>query len=65
MAKIVRMEYESGTTIEVKGVYFKETYREVVELDEKDDPDKVRQELMNRVHDTVDDEILEIRKANK
>lgn len=63
--RVSRMEYECGITIDVKGTYFKETYREVVELDENDDPEKVRQELKDRVHDTIDSEIEEIRRVNK
>lgn len=63
--KIVKMAYEAGVTVEIKDTYFKETYREEIELHEKDDPEKERDALIDRVHERIDSEIVEIRKANK
>lgn len=63
--KVKEMQYESGITIDIEGVYFKETYREIVTLEEGDNPDKVREELQDRVHEVVDKNIEEIRVANK
>lgn len=63
--RIKEIQYEAGITIEVKGAYFKESIREVVEVDENDDPDEVRNDLVDRLHNFVDKQISEIKVANK
>lgn len=62
--KVKEIQFEAGVTIEVKGTYFKETYREVVEIEEGDDVEQVRLDTIDRVHKIVDDQIEEIRRAN-
>lgn len=61
--KISKISYESTVTVQVQGIYYKEDYREEVELDPEDDYEKELSELQKRVHQTVDDAISEIQRG--
>ena len=65
-AKVVRIEYEAGVTVEYKGKYYKENYREARVFECEDiDIDTERQMLVDAVHDVVDKAVVEALEAQK
>lgn len=65
-AKVVRIAYEAGVTVEYKGKYYKENYREERVFEgEEIDIDIERQLLVDAVHDVVDKAVMEALEAQK
>lgn len=67
-AKVVKIAYEAGVTVEYKGKYYKENYREERVFDGEDvdiDIDTERQMLVDAVHDVVDKAVVEALEAQK
>lgn len=65
-AKVVRIAYEAGVTVEYKGKYYKENYREERVFEgEEIDIDTERQLLVDAVHDVVDKAVMEALEAQK
>lgn len=65
-AKVVRIAYEAGVTVEYKGKYYKENYREERVFEGEDiDIDTERQLLVDAVHDVVDKAVVEALEAQK
>lgn len=63
--KITHMSYQSTLTVNINGAYFKEEYREDIDIDPEDNIEEQRQALMDRVHTCVDSAIDEIRRSNE
>lgn len=65
-AKVVRIAYEAGVTVEYKGKYYKENYREERVFEgEEIEIDTERQLLVDAVHDVVDKAVMEALEAQK
>lgn len=65
-AKVVRIAYEAGVTVEYKGKYYKENYREERVFEgEEIEIDIERQMLVDAVHDVVDKAVMEALEAQK
>ena len=65
-AKITKIAYEAGVTVEYKGKYYKENYREERTFEGEDiDIDAERQLLVDSVHDIVDKAVVGALEANK
>ena len=65
-AKVVRIAYEAGVTVEYKGKYYKENYREERVFEgEEIDIDIERQLLVDAVHDVVDKAVMEALEVQK
>lgn len=65
-AKVVRIAYEAGVTVEYKGKYYKENYREERVFEgEEIDIDIERQLLVDAVHDVADKAVMEALEAQK